>query len=176
MSDVPPYTTVVQQLGACSAIQISGFITACEASPQTPTACNNWQDDAANAACDICLFDSPVDAAMAGYGGAMLIDAAGTEFLSGNSPGCIALKDTANGPACATNLEPLIQCEDFACDSCATQTDFDTCLGAVQTGACSTYFKAEQSSCATDLADGGVYLADCANDSAIINVICGTGM
>jgi hypothetical protein len=96
--------------------------------------------------------------------------------FSANYPGCVALVDTSGGPACAADLEPLFQCEAFACSECTSTTDFDNCIGAVQKGACSTYFTSEQSSCATEIADGGSLTSGaCSTDQDVINVVCGSG-
>jgi hypothetical protein len=153
---------------------MSDFITDCDSSTQSATACNSFQSDTANAACVTCIFDIN-DAGAAGEGGAFLINAAGNAFIGSNYPGCIALEDTTNGVACATDLEPLVQCQSFACGTCTTQTDYDNCITAVNAGACMSYLTPVQTACATDFADGGVLDTKCDTDQEVLNVICGTG-
>jgi hypothetical protein len=174
-SDVPPYATVVQSLNACTSAEIAAFIAACDSSTYSAAACDAWQTDPGNATCDACLL--PVtDAGASTYSGAVLVNAAGNTFIGGNSAGCIALADTSAGPACAADLEPLLQCHAFGCGNCDVQASYDDCITSLNTGACMEYASPVESSCAMDLADGGAFGADCSNETAIINVICGTGM
>jgi hypothetical protein len=171
---VPAYTTVVPQLNTCSAAVIASFITACDSATSSTTACDTWQNDSTNFGCESCLFDAGADASAAGRAGGFLVNAAG-DPIEPNLPGCVALADKTDGPACAADLEPLMQCQAFACGQCTSQNDYDNCIKAVNGGACMTYFTPVQTSCAADLADAGALNTTCATDSDIINEICGTG-
>jgi hypothetical protein len=98
-----------------------------------------------------------------------------------NTPGCIALEDKTNGPACAQALEPLIQCEFQACNSAACKADTNpadqqACATAADTGACSTQYNSALTACQTDYADGGAATTLCGTDPQIIDAICGSGM
>jgi hypothetical protein len=163
----PAYMTVKQQLNACTATQISGFITAC-LSGSGGTACTMFQQDSANAACLGCL-------AASGNTGGLLADSSG-QFFALNQPGCIALKDTTNGSACAQALAPALFCENEACGTCADQTSYDACAQAADGsgGVCNSDAKMVQSSCAKDFGDAGAG-ASCGSAGGVFNVICGTG-
>jgi hypothetical protein len=113
--------------------------------------------------------------------GATLYGAAGT-IVDLNVPGCIALADPSNGPACARAFEPLMQCVDAACALWCSASDFGTCaVAATGTGApCASYYAAITTPCATDLATNGVAYTVCGWNSNseltdVLNVICGTG-
>jgi hypothetical protein len=181
---IPAYMPPAQQLNACTPAQITAFVGACFATPPNQTACNNEQMmlSTSAAACYNCLFGVvPMgDAGAASNKGGVLLDYTGMSFFSTNSPGCIALEDPTNGPACAGNLEPLFQCELQACSSMACQTAsstvFGACVSASQMGACSAEVMGVQSSCTTDLGDGGVGGSKCGTDQQVLNAICGTGM
>jgi hypothetical protein len=100
----------------------------------------------------------------------------GTTYVTSNIPGCIAILDPANGPACAQAFEPLVICELEACTGTACQTD-PTCQPQARMGACAMEFAEVPMKCPADLTDGGAG-APCLNytDPQILNVICGTGM
>ncbi len=168
-SMISQYMTVKQTLNACSSTQISGFVSACTGSGGSQSACSAFQMNSANMACMACLIGNPQNT------GALLLS--GMQVVDINVPGCIALKDPTNGPACAQALTPDLFCDDFACGGCADQNSFNTCLGTVEGtgGACAMYGGPAQSSCANDFADAGVANTSCADITSIINVICGTG-
>jgi len=109
--------------------------------------------------------------------GALLLDSTGMMIVDVNLPGCIALKDTTNGPACAQALTPDIYCDDAACGGCADNTTFQTCVGTVEGtgGACAMYGGKVQTSCPNDFGDAGVASTACADVSSIVNVVCGSG-
>jgi len=177
-SAVPSYATVVQQKGACTAAQISDFVSACTSGTAAPAPCNDFQTSSGNADCMACLFPSRDGGASMNTGG-VLLDATGTLIVGPNTSGCIALVDPANGPACAAGLEPLFQCETVACGSadCRTASTavYQTCLDTSEKGACASQYAAS-SPCATEYTDGGAAVGACATDPQILNVICGTGM
>jgi hypothetical protein len=177
-SEIPAYATVVAQPNACSATQISDFVTSCTGSTATPAACNSFQTSAANGACLDCLFPATEAGATFNTGG-VLLDSTGTSIVGVNLPGCIALADPTNGPACAAGLEPLFQCESQACGSadCRTSTTsvYEMCLTSTETAACSSQYAAS-SPCAGEYEDGGAAVGACGSDTQVLNVICGAGM
>jgi hypothetical protein len=176
-SDVLPYTPVKQALGSCLQAQISGFITACASATASTQSCNTWQNAANNMVCQECILPS-MDGMGVNYGGALFN--AQNSFFTYNLPGCVALVDPTNGPNCAAELEPQIQCENAACSACQVGTArscFDTVLATG--GACAAY---QTPDCTSDvLPDGGTFDNECSGPSgtaatqAVINVICGNG-
>ena len=177
-ADVPAYAAVVAQKDACSAAQISSFLTSCTGSTASGPACNSFQIDTSNGACMACLFPS-TDAGASMNTGGVLLNYAGDQMVGVNTPGCIALADPTNGPACAAGLEPLFQCETQACGSgdCRTATTsiYEACLTSTETGACASQYAAA-SSCASEYADGGAAVGACATQTQVLNVMCGAGM
>jgi hypothetical protein len=104
--------------------------------------------------------------------GALLLNSS-NQLIDDNMPGCIALKDPTNGPACAMALEPDIQCEHASCASCGDPTSFDTCrqatLGAG--GPCNSEANGVKTACFKESAAS----TSCASMQDVINVICGAG-
>jgi hypothetical protein len=182
-SSLPAYTPVVPMMNACTSMQISGFISSCVQSGTTSNGCVSWADS--NATCAGCIVQG-TDAGLA-QTGAILFNvnpSSGAMVpVSSNVPGCIALADPTNGPACAEQLEPLMQCVAEACGfACTDQTSFSSCEQAVRAsgGACGNLASAAQMPCATDMASSGVGVAKCGYGTQnelqeVINVICGTG-
>lgn len=179
MSQAPGYVSVHQQLNACSSTQLTTFVSACVATTAMPDACNTFQTDTANKGCMGCLFPGTPGSATENSGG-MLVDSTGTIIVAVNTPGCIALADPANGPACASAIEPLFQCEVAACGSAdcrtATASIFQSCETTSEKGACDTYYMASQTSCTADYGDGGAAVTACATTAQVLDRICGTGM
>jgi hypothetical protein len=177
---IPAYATVVQQVGACSAAQISTFVSSCVGSTASPGSCSGFQTASANAMCMGCLFPTGSSGAPTNTGG-VLLDYTGKIIVGVNTPGCIALADPSSGPACAAALEPLYQCETQACGSndCRTSTPstYQACLTSTtaDAGVCTSEDNAA-APCTADFEDGGVGLGVCADDTSAINEICGTGM
>jgi hypothetical protein len=174
---LPPYVAVMEMIGACSSMQISGFVTACVASGATANSCAMWAN--ANGSCAGCIVQG-TDAG-ATQTGAIIFNAMGAP-VSGNVPGCIALEDSMGGPACAAQLEPVMQCIAIACGSCSDQTSFTNCEKAAKAsgGACGSLAASAQSPCAAELGANGVGVSKCGYGSPseltdVINVICGTG-
>jgi hypothetical protein len=168
---------VVQQKGACSGTDISGYITACESMNSTNQGCQTWFNGAP-AACVNCLVPA-TDAGKATNAGGLLTDFSGMYNLGGNGPGCVALVDPTNGPACAAKYEPWIQClANSGCYTCTTQASFQSCGATIvgNGGACNAEYTAFRSACSTDLADGGAFNGGaCSDDTQALSVICGNG-
>lgn len=171
---MPPYVPVAQSLNACSAAEITAFITACDSTSATTTTCDSWLSDSSNAACLACILPAN-DAGAPTNTGALLVSADNTFVV--NLPGCLALQDPTQGPMCAANLEPYEQCVLFACSSCTTASDYTTCeqTAAASGGACNGYLTGTQTACATDFGDAGAGTTTCSTDTDVITVICGSG-
>lgn len=176
-SSVPQYVPVMGMVNSCNAMQISGFISSCVAQGASGNGCAQWAN--ANASCAGCIVQG-TDAG-ATETGAILFGADGKP-VSGNVPGCIALADPANGPACAQQLEPVMQCVALACGTCNNQQTFSACEKAARAsgGACGMFSSAADSPCASALGSNGVGVTKCGygtmNElSDVIDVICGTG-
>lgn len=176
-TNFPPYVTVSSMPNACTSMQIQGFISACVQMGATGNGCGSWANS--NAACAGCIAQS--GDAGPNESGAILFDGSGRP-ISGNVPGCIALADTANGPACATQLEPLMQCVAAACGTCSDQTSFSSCEKAARAsgGVCGNFSSVAEMPCAGDMAANGVAANKCGYGTQseladVINVICGAG-
>jgi hypothetical protein len=176
VSNAPPYAAVKQMLNACSSAQISAFLAACAPAtgyeppslwPPSTADCNAWQTDSTNKTCLGCLAGNPPNT------GALLLNSS-NQIIDENLPGCIALKDTTNGPACAMVLEPDLQCAHASCASCGDQTSFDTCRQATlgSGGPCNSEANSVKKSLCYKV---GPATMSCASTQQVINVICGAG-
>jgi hypothetical protein len=80
---------------------------------------------------------------------------------------------------CASAYDNLWECVYAAgCITCTDQTSFDTCLTTVtgSGGPCTGYVAPYESSCAADLADGGLLNGGpCSSDVEVFSVLCGNG-
>jgi len=173
-SELVPYTTVQQQLNACTSMEISAFISACVPPGGNPSTCANWTPS--NARCAACVMPTN-DAGIGQNTGAMLFDVRGN-LVDYNYGGCVALIDpSSNGLTCAQTLDTYVQCIDFACESCTDQMSTDACQSmATKGGACSSYNDAYHTPCKVDLGVDGGGITKCSTGSQTIDVICGTGM
>jgi hypothetical protein len=156
-------------------MQISQYLTACLGPSSTNQTCTAFVNaSTSNLTCYQCIAPQADGGAQLATGG--FVPVPGTTYVTTNTPGCIAILDPTNGPACAQAYEPLVMCELAACTSGTCPTD-QTCQPRARAGACSTEFADAQTKCAADLTDGGAG-APCLNytDTQILNVICGTGM
>jgi hypothetical protein len=176
-SSLPPYVPVMAMMGACNSMQISEFLSNCVVQGAKEANCGMWAN--ANSACSSCIVQG-TDAGVA-QTGAIIFSATGAP-VSGNVPGCIALEDAMGGPACAAQLEPLMQCVAIACGNCKDQTSFSNCEKAARAsgGACGSLSSAAESPCSTYLDGNGVGVSKCGYGTSneledVINVICGQG-
>jgi hypothetical protein len=169
-ADVLPYVPVRQTAGACSPPQISAFLAACLGTD--PRGCDGWLHDSSNARCVGCLEPRTRNS------GGLLFGVSGTRAIGTNLPGCVALSDARNGPACARSLAPALQCDAFACGSrCSGQVGYVACAKTANApgGACGAYARSVEQSCASELGDAGPGALHCASDADVLNVICGSG-
>ncbi len=169
--------TVTQTVGACSATDLSGYITACDSMGATNSTCSTWFGSAP-AACATCLVGPTTGSdpgTPTGQGGIWL-DYQGNN-IGANVPGCL---DKEGMNACAVAYQNLVECIVAAgCLQCTTQTDFNNCETTVavsSSGACHQYVAPFQSGCAADNADGGLLNGGvCSTDLQVLSVICGNG-
>ncbi len=177
-SQVPGYSTVTPHVGACSPTQLSTFVSSCF-SASSGTACAGFQTDSSNTGCMSCLFPGTHGGPPANTGG-VLLDSTGAIIVAVNIPGCVALADPAQGPACAAALEPLFQCEVLACGSAdcrnASADTFQACETSAEKGACMSQYSSSQTACTADYSDGGAAVTACATAAQVLDRICGSGM
>ncbi len=171
-SAVPPYPGVVQVVGACSAADISGYITACDSSTSTNATCNTWFTGA-SPACASCLVPTNDAGALTGQGGVWIYQGGN---IGPNYPGCLDLKGMS---ACADAYEQVVECLIASgCGTCTDPTSEQNCQNTIfgTGGACAGYYATYSSSCASDLADGGLLNGGpCSTDPDVLSVICGNG-
>lgn len=176
-SDVPPWQGVTQELNACNGTQVTAFVNECGSGGNT-SACDTWQQDPGNASCLSCLLGTR-DGGQPDGKGAIVFTAGNMNAGFLNLPGCIALADpSSNGVTCASALEPSMQCQLFACESCDSDpTTLQGCIGAATAagGACAAYDSDAQQACAPENAAGGVATTVCGSELGVVQVICGTG-
>jgi hypothetical protein len=172
--DVPPYVPALQQINACNAAQIAGYLAACVNTGATQAACTAWYQASANAVCAGCI--NPANTAGAPSNAGAVVTVSGQQYL--NIPGCIALADPTNGPACAGALQPSFECQDVACADCvgASSTLQLQCYTSATSGACASYTTSADSLCATDFATDAGAGIECESPQFIVNEFCGTGM
>ena len=176
-SSLPPYTPVMEMIGACTSMQISQFLSNCISQGSSANNCSMWAN--ANGACANCIVQG-TDAG-ATQTGAIIFTGSGAP-LSGNVPGCIALSDANGGPQCAAQLEPLMQCLALACGTCSDQTSFNNCEKAAKAngGTCGSLAAAAESPCSAYLGSNGAGVTKCGYGTSsqlsdVINVVCGSG-
>jgi hypothetical protein len=191
--------TPAQHANACASTDISAFIAACITAS---TGCDAWftnnvMGDAADGggagtACGNCIF--PVDSSgnplnTGGTFSTVVGTGANATLLFGpNYSGCIQLKDTTHGAACALAMDNLNNCEEVACAFDGTtqcsDANFTTCANFVTgTGQGCNAAASSTSACATDDADGGAAQicspsggsSQSTDFTYVINLFCGTG-
>ena len=182
------YVSATPHLGSCSPSDVSTFLAACVDGTDA-SACNDWLnaniprgDAGAGTTCGACLF-APQD------NGAAWVDPnifAETQMLlfNPNYAACVQLLDATNGAACGAAINNSTSCENVACNSCVSDTDFNDCVTAVDGAACLSYANTAQSACASDVAAGGAFVTcspgQVSNNidddwNLIIGMLCGSG-
>jgi hypothetical protein len=154
----PAYKNAKKVAGACTQQFITSFYNDCLAPNATMTTCAPWgsSGDAAHKACAACIITAE---SAAQYGA--LIEHKGT--VSVNIPGCMELKDTAGGLACAKSYQASEECDDAACAANCPVTDdasfqlYQACTQQAAANGCKTYSQA--AACADAEADGGAAAA-----------------
>lgn len=163
---------------ACSSSDIQAFVTACVSATATQATCEAWQQTDAGASCGACIFASST----AAKSGPLICDSTG---CATNTGGCVDIvlgevsQELGSGGSgsCGDLVNAEYGCIDYACSSCISTPDFDTCDTDAQKMECKTYADAAMNSpkCATDV-DTSVCLPQ--NDqgwASFIGVFCGTG-
>ena len=156
----PAYIPAKHSAGACNAQQITALYDGCLAPNSTMTTCAPFTSATAtpaNKACFACAISA--DSASA-YGA--LVEQKG--LVSINIPGCVEIKDTAGGLACAKAYQASEKCNDAACAANCPVTDdasfqlYQACVQQASANGCKTYSTA--AACANAEQDGGA-AADC---------------
>jgi len=132
-----------QKAGACTQNDIAAFVTACGAAGTQQT-CDDWQTAEVDAgpSCLACTFSSTTDPKWGVY---VCDDNAGTCSL--NTPGCLDValasvaqeKQAGGAGSCGDLYNDAYSCESYACNSCVSQSDFDTCLQSADANECKQY-------------------------------------
>jgi hypothetical protein len=137
------------QASACTAAMIADFYASCLAPSANGSACDqSWGsgEDLAHATCQNCLVTPSSNLTwgpVVNYGSSVSVNVAG----------CIELRDPGSA-ACATSVQQADECEHQACDApCPALADFESCVAAVDQGACATY--SQGAMCEASEADGG---------------------
>jgi len=166
---------VMQTIGACTATDISGYVTACDSTTATNATCNTWFGSA-TAACGNCLQGPTTGGdpgTPTGQGGIWVYMGGN---IGANVPGCL---DKEGMSACATAYNAIVECLVAAgCGTCTDMTSSTACQNTIFAtgGACHSYLAAYQSGCAADVADGGALNGGpCSDDTQVLSVICGNG-
>ncbi|HEX4517408.1 MAG TPA: hypothetical protein VH054_27875 [Polyangiaceae bacterium] len=136
-------TAPYQKAGACTAGDITAFVTACGAAGTEQT-CDAWQNAEVDAgpSCLDCTFSSSTASKWGVY---VCDDNAGT--CSFNTPGCLDValatvaqeKQAGGSGSCGDLYNDAYDCESYACNSCVSQTDFDSCLSSADDNECKQY-------------------------------------
>ena len=166
--------------GACTGAEIAGYVAGC-LTGGSQAACTAWFNSA-TMACGVCIAPAmqAADGALVPTNTGAIVYDYNSNNIGPNYPGCIAIKDTTGGTACAQAYWAFYQCLDATgcLLTCTTTAAFQTCEQTVATGsgACASKYTAQQTACAADFADGGVGNGGvCSNDTEVLSVICGNG-
>jgi hypothetical protein len=136
-------TAPYQKAAACSPADITAFVTACGAS-STQQTCDAWQTAEVDAgpSCLDCTFSSSTGSKWGVY---VCDDNAGT--CAFNTPGCLDValatvsqeKQAGGSGSCGDLYNDAYSCESYACNSCVSQSDFDSCLQSADANECKQY-------------------------------------
>jgi hypothetical protein len=136
-------TAPFQKAAACSPSDITAFVTAC-GSTETSSSCDDWQTAEVDAgpSCLDCVFSSQNGAKWGVY---VCDDNTGACFF--NTPGCLDValatvaqeKQAGGAGSCGDLFNDAYMCEGYSCNSCVSQSDFDTCLQSADANECKPY-------------------------------------
>jgi hypothetical protein len=180
-----PMALPLKEIGACSQPQITDFVTACVSAQATAQTCSAWESAADGGACVACLMTQT----SASTWGPLVCTSSQCTF---NVGGCVDLvlhltsQETSQGGAgsCGDLLTASYGCQDYACGTCTSTSDFGTCAQSATANECAGYVAQTGSltgPCGTLDGDGGTLAqTDCfAQDSSsigkLVNVFCGSG-
>jgi hypothetical protein len=135
----PPYAFP----SLCAGADIAAFITACGNDTGNQTDCDNWQNNEGNSAptCLGCVYSNLTDAKWGVYA----CDTSGNCIF--NAGGCVDLvtglvsqeKQAGGSGTCGDLIDTDMSCENYACDACTVQSDFNSCVGSADANECSVY-------------------------------------
>jgi len=136
-------TAPFEKAGACTQNDVAAFVTACGAS-STQQTCDAWQTAQADAgpSCLDCVFSSVNGAKWGVY---VCDDITGA--CTFNTPGCLDValmtvtqeKQAGGAGSCGDLYNDAYSCEEYACNGCVTQTEFDKCLESADANECKSY-------------------------------------
>jgi hypothetical protein len=136
-------TAPFQNAGACTQNDITAFVTACGAT-ETATSCDDWQAAQADAgtSCLDCAFSSQNGSKWGVY---VCDDNTGACFF--NTPGCLDValatvaqeKQAGGSGSCGDLYSDAYMCESYACNSCVSQSDYDSCLQSADANQCKSF-------------------------------------
>lgn len=172
----------------CTQNDIAAFVTACGAA-STQQTCDDWQTAQADAgpSCLDCVFSSQNGAKW----GVWVCDD-NTGECSFNTPGCLDValatvaqeKQAGGAGSCGDLYNDAYSCESYSCNSCVSQSDFDSCLQSADANQCKPYADlayATTGKCsAANDADASATINSCfgQNDTdlaAMTALLCGNG-
>jgi len=136
--------------GKCTAQQIGDFYTECLGTGASGSACATWTTASANTACDACLETQHTASAFGA-----LVEYSGIVYA--NLPGCVAIVEPCN-QACAQAVQALTLCDLGACNPatyCPSQSAYDTCRTAAESGTCACDAFAASANCMASIAAAG---------------------
>jgi len=115
--------------GVCTAAEITTYANALGAATPMPPFTSG------NAACDSCIQTASTASKL---GAVILIESGGkVQNAVLNTGGCIANSDAnATATGCGAQINSLLNCFNFECGDCTSQSTFDTCQTSVQSGSC----------------------------------------
>ncbi|HEX4516519.1 MAG TPA: hypothetical protein VH054_23390 [Polyangiaceae bacterium] len=161
---------------ACTAQDISSFVTACLDASATQQTCSAWQESDAGA-CGACIL-TPITSAT---WGPVVCESSSCAINTGGCmdivSGQIAIENGTNG-SCGDLTNANEECVSYACGACTTPSDSETCTDDAEQVECKSYFDAEHSASACASVDAGASTCSPQNDAdwaAFINLFCGTG-
>ncbi len=181
-------TAPFQKAGVCTQNEIAAFVTACGAAGTQQT-CDDWQTAEVDAgpSCLDCAFSSSTAAKWGVY---VCDDNSGT--CSFNTPGCLDValatvaqeKQAGGAGSCGDLYNDAYSCESYACDSCVSQTDFDSCLQSADANECKPYadlaFATTGKCAAANDPDASATINSCFNQNdtdlaTMTALLCGVG-
>jgi len=127
----------------CAPADIAAYVVACGSNTGNQTDCNNWQNSEQTSApnCLGCAYSNLTDAKW----GAFACDTNGNCIL--NTGGCVDIvtglvsqeKQAGGSGSCGDLIDTDNGCQNYACDGCTAQSDYDSCLTSAEANECNVY-------------------------------------
>jgi hypothetical protein len=175
---VTPQSTPNQATNACSAQDISSFVTACLSASATQSTCTNWEkSDAGGPGCFACLVTQDISTK---WGPLVCSQSSCTINVGGCMDivsGQVVIENGTNG-SCGDLTNAADECVDYACGACTDSSASTTCANDAEQVECKSYFDAAANASVCGLVDAGPTTCSPQSDAdwaAFLNVFCGTG-